>query len=30
MLEIATDGPGWTMDEAPDALGTAFRPPPEA
>lgn len=30
ILEIATDGPGWTVDETPDALGTAFRAPPEA
>jgi glyoxalase family protein len=30
LLEIATDGPGWTMDETPDALGTAFKAPPEA
>lgn len=30
ILEIATDGPGWAVDEAPDALGTAFRAPPEA
>ncbi len=30
ILEIATRGPGWTMDEAPDKLGTEFRaPPPE-
>ena len=28
ILEIATVGPGWTMDEAPDASGTAFREPP--
>ncbi|MDX1993479.1 MAG: VOC family protein [bacterium] len=30
ILEIATDGPGWTIDEEPDALGTEFRAPPEA
>jgi glyoxalase family protein len=30
ILEIATRGPGWTVDEAPDALGTEFRAPPEA
>lgn len=30
ILEIATDGPGWTVDETPDALGMAFRAPPEA
>jgi glyoxalase family protein len=30
IIEIATDGPGWTKDEAPDSLGTAYRqPPPE-
>ncbi|MCX6049309.1 MAG: VOC family protein [Chloroflexi bacterium] len=30
IIEIATDGPGWTMDEAADALGLEFRaPPPE-
>lgn len=30
ILEIATRGPGWTIDEEADALGTAFRaPPPE-
>lgn len=28
ILEIATLGPGWTIDEAPDALGMAFREPP--
>jgi glyoxalase family protein len=28
-LEIATDGPGWTLDEAPDALGTTRQMPPE-
>jgi glyoxalase family protein len=30
ILEIATDGPGWTMDEAPDQIGTEYRQPPEA
>ncbi len=30
VLEIATRGPGWTIDEAPDALGTEYREPPEA
>ncbi|HMQ33397.1 MAG TPA: VOC family protein [Chloroflexaceae bacterium] len=30
IVEIATVGPGWTVDEAPDAIGTAFRAPPEA
>jgi glyoxalase family protein len=30
IIEIATDGPGWTVDETPDRLGTAYRqPPPE-
>ncbi len=30
IIEIATDGPGWTVDEAPDRLGTEYRqPPPE-
>ena len=28
ILEIATRGPGWTIDEAPDAIGTEFREPP--
>ncbi len=28
IIEIATDGPGWTMDEAPDKIGTEYRPPP--
>ncbi|HLF02372.1 MAG TPA: VOC family protein [Anaerolineales bacterium] len=28
ILEIATDGPGWTRDEAADSLGTEFRAPP--
>ncbi len=28
ILEIATCGPGWTIDEAPDAIGTEFRAPP--
>ncbi len=28
ILEIATDGPGWTMDEAADSLGNEFRAPP--
>lgn len=30
ILEIATDGPGWTVDEAPDAIGTEYRAPPDA
>lgn len=30
ILEIATRGPGWTVDEEPDRLGVEFRaPPPE-
>ncbi|MBP7692500.1 MAG: VOC family protein [Anaerolineales bacterium] len=28
ILEIATEGPGWTVDEAPDQIGTARRDPP--
>lgn len=28
IIEIATTGPGWTVDEAADALGTEFRAPP--
>lgn len=28
IVEIATDGPGWTVDEAPDQLGSAFHAPP--
>jgi glyoxalase family protein len=28
IIEIATCGPGWTMDEAPDAIGTEYREPP--
>lgn len=28
IVEIATNGPGWTLDEAPDKLGLEFRPPP--
>lgn len=30
IIEIATDGPGWTVDEAPDAIGMAYREPPAA
>ena len=30
ILEIATVGPGWTVDEMPDQLGMAHREPPEA
>jgi glyoxalase family protein len=29
-VEIATMGPGWTVDEAADAIGQNFRPVPEA
>lgn len=28
IFEIATDGPGFAVDEAPDALGTALKLPP--
>jgi glyoxalase family protein len=28
IIEIATDGPGWTVDEEPAAIGTAYREPP--
>ncbi|HMO57280.1 MAG TPA: VOC family protein [Roseiflexaceae bacterium] len=28
IIEIATRGPGWTVDEEPDAIGMAFRAPP--
>jgi glyoxalase family protein len=28
ILEIATRGPGWTLDEAPAEIGTHFLPPP--
>jgi glyoxalase family protein len=28
VIEIATDGPGWTVDEAPDAIGTIVQIPP--
>lgn len=30
IVEIATIGPGFAVDEAPDAIGTAFRAPPES
>ncbi|HEY7908415.1 MAG TPA: VOC family protein, partial [Thermomicrobiales bacterium] len=30
IVEIATRGPGWTRDEAPDRLGTEHRDPPPA
>lgn len=30
IIEIATNGPGWAIDESADKIGTAFRaPPPE-
>ena len=28
IVELATMGPGWTIDEAPDWLGESHRPPP--
>ena len=28
ILEIATFGPGWAADEAPDQIGSAYRQPP--
>lgn len=28
IVELATTGPGWTIDEAPDCLGESHRPPP--
>ncbi|MFN8483040.1 MAG: VOC family protein [Anaerolineae bacterium] len=28
IIEIATRGPGWTVDEAPDAIGTTYKAPP--
>jgi glyoxalase family protein len=28
IVEIATRGPGWAIDEAPDALGQEYREPP--
>jgi glyoxalase family protein len=30
IVELATRGPGWAIDESPDALGQIFRAPPEA
>lgn len=30
ILEIATQGPGWTVDEEADKIGTEFRAPPPA
>ena len=29
LFEVATDPPGFAVDEAPDALGTAFQLPPQ-
>ncbi|HEV2129136.1 MAG TPA: VOC family protein [Thermomicrobiales bacterium] len=29
IIEIATRGPGWTVDEEPDHIGEEHRPPPE-
>jgi glyoxalase family protein len=29
IIEIATMGPGWTIDEAPDKIGTEYREPPK-
>jgi glyoxalase family protein len=29
IVELATRGPGWTMDEAADSIGTEHRAPPE-
>jgi glyoxalase family protein len=28
LFEIATDPPGFTLDEGPDSLGTSLRVPP--
>jgi glyoxalase family protein len=28
LVEIATRGPGWTVDEAPETIGSEFRAPP--
>ena len=28
IIEIATRGPGWAVDEAPDRIGSEHRPPP--
>jgi glyoxalase family protein len=30
IIEIATQGPGWTMDEAADKIGMEYREPPKA
>jgi glyoxalase family protein len=29
IIEIATQGPGWSIDEAPDKIGIEYRQPPE-
>jgi len=29
IVEIATTGPGWAIDEPPDAIGLAYREPPQ-
>ncbi len=29
IIEIATRGPGWSIDEAPDRIGEEHRPPPD-
>lgn len=28
LFELATEGPGWTVDESPEALGTGLFLPP--
>jgi glyoxalase family protein len=28
IIEIATEGPGWNVDESPDEIGTEYRDPP--
>ncbi len=30
LFEIATDGPGFTVDESPEALGSGLQLPPQA
>jgi glyoxalase family protein len=30
IIEIATNGPGWAVDEAAESIGTAYREPPPA
>lgn len=29
VIEIATEGPGWTVDEAADQIGMVYQPPPD-